>query len=99
MRVLCLLVAVGLAGCGDPAPSVKTPSRHERAAVAMAKPPVVRSYPFGASELRVIAFPIQDIYGFVETQHCNVWRDAEFKQATLSCGQMPEVLLTGPDHR
>ena len=94
MRVLCLLVAVGLAGCGDPAPSVKTPSRHERAAVAMAKPPVVRSYPFGASELRVIAFPIQDIYGFVETQHCYVWRDQEFKTASISCESRPEIALS-----
>lgn len=47
--------------------------------------------PFGASELRVIAFPIQDIYGFVETQHCYVWRDAEFKQATLSCSSSVEA--------
>ena len=102
MRVLCLLVAVGLAGCGDPAPSTtlaRAAQRQERAEKALSTTPVPRSYRIDGNELKVIEVPVKDGSGFVDTQRCFVWRDAEFRSATLSCGQMPEVLLTGPDHR
>lgn len=58
-----------------------------------------RSYRFDGSELKVIEVPVKDGSGFVDMQRCFVWRDAEFKSATLSCGQMPDVLVTGTEGR
>lgn len=102
MRGLCLFVVVALAGCGEPAPpmsAAKKASRQEKAEAALSANPVPRSYRFDGNELKVIEVPVKDGSGFVDIQRCFVWRDEQFRSATLSCGQMPDVLLTGPDHR
>jgi hypothetical protein len=54
---------------------------------------VPRIYPVGKNELVVIEVPVADNSHFVEKQRCFVRRDAEFKQATMSCGQQLEILL------
>jgi hypothetical protein len=37
--------------------------------------------------------PIKDSQGFLDSMRCFIWRDVEFKTATMSCGAQPEVLL------
>ena len=92
-----LIVPVLLLGsCSQETPKVSNRTPAERAARAEAKlavPPVPRIYPVGKNELVVIEVPVADSSHFVEKQRCFVWCDAEFKQATMSCGQQPEILL------
>lgn len=97
MRVLCLLVAVGLAGCGDPAPpttSARAAQRQERAEKALSTTPVPRSYRFDGNELKVIEVPVKDGSGFVDSNRCYIWRDQEFKTASISCESRPEIALS-----
>jgi hypothetical protein len=93
-----LLTVALLAGCVDaPAGSPKrsTQDRREAAEAAFAKTPEPRSYRFDGNELKIIDVPVKDSSGFIDSQRCFVWRDAEFRSATMSCGQMPDVLLGG----
>ena len=97
MRVLCLLVAVGLAGCGDPAPSAasaRAAQRQERAEKALSTTPVPRSYRIDGNELKVIEVPVKDGSGFVDSNRCYIWRDQEFKTASISCESRPEIALS-----
>lgn len=74
--------------------------RMEAADAILSKTPVPRSYRIDGNELKVIDVPIKDGSGYLDNQRCFVWRDAEFKSATLSCGQMPEIVLPAqPDVR
>lgn len=97
--VLLLTVSALLGGCGnaEPARPVKTrKDRLEAAEVELGKTPVPRTYRYADGELRVLEVPVRDSSGFVDRQRCFVWRDEAFRTATLSCGQMPEVVLSGP---
>jgi len=98
MRLGLVLSALAAAGCLSSAEAEK-PKRAQRqqaaAEVELAKTPVPRTYRYTDGELRVIEAPVKDASGFVDVQRCFVWRDHEFKTATISCGQMPEVLLSG----
>lgn len=97
MRGLCLFVVVALAGCGEPAPpmsAAKKASRQEKAESALSVNPVPRSYRFDGNELKVIEVPVKDGSGFVDTQRCFVWRDQEFKTASISCESRPEIVVS-----
>lgn len=92
-----LLVAVVLAGCSDTVAEKPRKTRQERAADAeaqLSKTPESRTYRFDGNELRVVEVPVKDGSGFVDIQRCFVWRDQEFKTATMSCGQQPEIMLS-----
>lgn len=93
MRWLLLLAL--LAGCSDP-PDTKPAKRDRQRAAqeAMAKPPVTKFYRIGENALQVIELPVQDTSGFVDIQRCFVWRDAEFRTASISCNQLPDLTLT-----
>jgi hypothetical protein len=39
------------------------------------------------------AVPVADSGHFVDLQRCFIFRDLEFKQSTMSCGQQPDVVL------
>jgi len=97
MRGLLLIVVVALAGCGEPpAPTTaaRKASRQEKADKALSTTPVPRSYRFDGNELKVIEVPVKDGSGFVDTQRCFVWRDQEFKTASISCESRPEIALS-----
>lgn len=90
------LAALLLVGCADDAPPVarKTPAdRKAKADAALAKTPVPRTYTMNGNQLLVIDVPVADSSGFVESQRCFVYRDAEFKTSTMSCPQPPAIDL------
>lgn len=96
-----LLLAAGLllVSCTPDPPRVTNRTPAERAARAQEKlavAPVPRTYPVGKSELLVVDVPVADGQNFVDRQRCFIYRDAEFKQSTMSCGQQPETLVVAP---
>lgn len=96
-RFILLASAVVLAGCSDTAAEKPRKTRQERnaeAEIRLSKTPESRSYRFDGNELKVIEVPVKDFTGHVDIQRCFVWRDQEFKTATLSCGQQPDILLS-----
>lgn len=65
-------------------------------AVATPRAPAQHVTRFGDHEIRQLDLPVSDGYGGTEYQRCFVWRDAEFKTATLSCpseqdGALPDL--------
>ncbi len=87
---------VALAGCSESSTQSKQERRDARiqkAKAELAKGPEVRTYNIGADQLLVMETPVSDIYGFVDYQRCFVWRDSEFKIATISCAQKIELSL------
>lgn len=100
MRVVLIGLVLLLAACGAAEaerPRRTTKERQEAAEVLLQRAPVPRTYRYAEGELRVLEVPVKDGSGFVDQQRCMLWRDEVFKTATLSCGQMPEVLLSGPN--
>lgn len=98
---LALLVCVLLMGCSAEAdkPRVARIDRKAAAELAVAKTPVPRTYRMDGNELKVIEVPVKDSSGFLDMHRCFVWRDQEFRTATLSCGQEPMPLLSQPGPR
>jgi hypothetical protein len=90
-----LLICLVLAGCeGEQAHPRRSPKeRQEAAEVKLGKTPVPRVYRYPDGELRVLEVPVKDGSSFVDQQRCFVWRDEQYKTASISCGQMPDVLL------
>lgn len=100
MRALCFTAIVLLAGCSDtalPVAKTKKVDRKAAAEVALSKTPVPRTYAIQGNQLQVIEIPAADMSGFVEIQRCFVWRDLEFKTASISCPQPPEMVYTRSD--
>lgn len=102
MRALLSLVLLTLAACDGgqadadrvaTAKSERRAARSEAAEARLAKPPVPRTYSYPDGDLRVLEVPVKDGSGFVDVQRCFVWRDHEYRTATLSCGQMPDLHL------
>lgn len=95
-RLILLAVALVVAGCGDTVAEKTRLSRQKReesAQLLLSKTPQPQVYYLDGNELKVIEVPVRDSTGNVDVQRCFLWRDQEFKTSTLSCGQMPEVLL------
>lgn len=99
-KIWLLAIPALLAGCADTdrptadARKARTEQRQARAEVTLSKTPVPRTYTIQGNQLQVLDIPVADSSGFVETQRCMVWRDAEFKTATMSCPQQAEVLVS-----
>lgn len=96
--LLLIAFALALLGCGQSAPSdsprTAKKQRIEAAEAALNRSPDVRTYHLDGSELKSIEVPVKDSSGFVDSQRCFVWRDQEFKTATISCGQQPDILIS-----
>lgn len=100
-KIWLIAAAALLSGCADDdtnaaaARKAMAEKRQAKAEAALSKTPVPRTYPVGQNQLQVIEVPVADGSGFVDVQRCFVWRDQEFKTATMSCGQQPDVLISG----
>lgn len=102
MRTLPLLIAAAIVGgCNSEAAKPRT-SRQERidaAEIQVAKTPAPRTYRYQDGELRVLQVPVADEYGIVVQQPCFLWRDAEFRTASLQCvGESSLPALAGPEN-
>jgi hypothetical protein len=89
MRFAALLLLVAVAGC-SPSDAPKVPretreARIKRAQEAAAQPPRVQRHAVAGGELLVLEVPVALPYGLVDMQHCFVWRDAEFRSASMTC--------------
>ena len=90
MKYLALLIFALAACSNDPEPVVKVnriQSRLRAADDKISKTPLPISYPVKGNELMVMEIPVKNSLGFVDTHRCFVWRDKEFKNTTMSCGQ------------
>lgn len=99
-KILMIAVAALFAGCADDdintamARKAHAEKRQAKAEAALSKTPVPRVYSLQGNQLQVIEVPVADASGFVEMQRCFIFRDQEFKQTTMSCGQQPDVLIS-----
>ena len=94
---LRLLLVLALAGCGEVADQKARPSKQDRIAATeakLSKTPEPRTYTIDGNQLKVIDVPVKDSTGHADIQRCFVWRDNEYKTASISCGQMPEIILS-----
>lgn len=95
--LLLIAFAMGLSGCGEKAEQLPRAAQSMRAAVAeqVDNGPSTRAHRIGASgELFVLEVPSATARGLIlETQQCFVWRDTEFRTATMSCPHPPQVTL------
>ena len=69
--------------------------RLAKAETVLSKSPVPRTYTIEGNQLQVVEVPVADTFGFVELRRCFIYRDQEFKQASMSCEQQPGVLISG----
>lgn len=86
--VLASTLCAVVVACGEAKPQGARSSRQERvlaAEHAVGQTPVPRVYRVDGNQLLVLDFPVKDAAGFLDRQRCFVWRDAEFRTATLSC--------------
>jgi hypothetical protein len=93
IRLAILLSLAALVGCDD------APTKSDRAAMKSNRearvqraqdqsartPPKVTRHKVGDNELLRLDVLTPDELGFIETQHCYVWRDAEFRTASMTC--------------
>lgn len=85
-----MLIACAVFAACDSKPTTQE-SKQQRAtrvaniAVTVNKPLMPRVLQAGAHELVVLDVPSAQGTTLVERQRCYVWRDAEFKTATISC--------------
>jgi hypothetical protein len=84
---LILLLAAVAAGCDSAAAPERTPRAEQlqRARERAAMPPSVRAQVLERGEFIIIDAPVRPIGGQVERQTCFVWRDFEFKSASMQC--------------
>jgi hypothetical protein len=99
-RVL-LMVAL-LVGCSQAAPEPHRVSAADRKAYserAKNLPPDARTYHVGENQLLVVDVPVGGSARHVESQKCFVWRDQEFKSASIQCPpESPgDLTVEGPE--
>ena len=103
--VTIMITCIALSGCDGRKSATQQAdaqrARHEAAAKTMLvvsaplKPRVLQA---GEHQLVVIDVPSVAMDTFVQTQRCYVWRDAEFKTATMSCPGGDTGIDLGSEH-
>lgn len=101
--LLLIAATLLLTGCGkaaDKAPSKAAQAMRASVAEQVARGPASQSHRVGKSgELVVLQVPLATANGLlVETQQCFVWRDTEFRTASMSCPLQPEVKPDQQEH-
>ncbi len=102
-RFILIAVAMVLAGCNNSAAEKPVKTSQQRVAALeakLSKGPAVRSHKVEGGEFKVIDAQVSGFGGFtVRSQQCFVWRDAEYRTASLACPHPPELTIDrdGPD--
>lgn len=88
-------LAIILAGCGEKKDSPKKTRavRDHNIEKALAAQPTVRTHNIDGHQMLVVTTPVKGYFG-AEYQTCFIWRDAEYKTASMHCGQQPEMDLS-----
>lgn len=100
-RLILLVAVMVLAGCNNSVAEKPVKTSQQRAAESEArlgKGPAKRSHNVDGGELKVLDVPVSG--GITaRNQQCFVWRDAEYRTASISCPHPPEIPLdrSGPD--
>lgn len=81
MRVSALALALALAGCGGSNKPAKPPESPPKAQLGV----VQTTHNTGGGQLVVIEVPITGAKRITEHQTCFLWRDSEYKTASLQC--------------
>jgi hypothetical protein len=87
---LAVLALASLGACNDKPPKQTKEQRAAEIKEKLAVLPAAREYTVNGHQLIVLSVPI-DQFGFIEYQRCFVWRDQEFKSASMQCQQPPEL--------
>lgn len=88
LLLLALLLVAALPACTEAPASQPKRSAAERSQAieaALAKTPSARTFNIGEHQLTVLNVPVSGWHGRVEYQTCLVWRDREFKTASMQC--------------
>lgn len=86
-----LVIALVLAACSGKEPPKKSRAeRNQNDEKALAAPPTTRAHNINGHQVLVVSIPVKSYFG-VEYQTCFVWRDHEYKTASIHCGQQPEI--------
>lgn len=102
-RFILIAVIMALAGCNNSVAEKPVKTRQQLVAETGArlnKGPVLRTHKVDGGEIKVVDVPVSGFGGLISrNQQCFVWRDAEYKTASLSCPHPPEISLDrdGPD--
>lgn len=102
-KIWLIAAAALLSGCADDdintaaARKAHQDKRQAKAEAALSKTPVPRTYSMQGNQLQVVEVPVADSSGFVDVNRCYVWRDVEFKTASISCNAQPEIALSHTD--
>jgi hypothetical protein len=96
MRLSPLLLLL-LIGCSKPEPDRKEKmhARIEAAKQVESKTPEPRTYTINGHQLVVVDLSSADSEGYIDEHKCFIWRDVEFRTATMSCSH-PDA-ISGPD--
>lgn len=89
-----LVLAVASCSNRDADKDARQAARVKRQQAALAKldgPLQQRSWKVGQHEVVQLDVPSADRFGFVEKRRCIVWRDAEYKTASLSCDSRDSI--------
>jgi hypothetical protein len=104
VRLVLAAVAIASLGACDREPekqrAAQLVERHQAQAKAKLKadaPITPRALQVGNHELLVIEVPSVEFGSFVSSQRCYVWRDAEFRVATMSCPHEAAIGSTDAD--
>lgn len=98
MRWMLVLLLVGCSGevHQDDARATKRAAQQQAARALADQPPKVKVYRLDAGELTVIDTATVSEGGFPDSQKCFLWRDSEYRTASLQCpaaasGDLPDV--------
>lgn len=104
--LLVLVLGSVVAGCGDSEASAADAARRRqeqrreltrRSELAAQQPPKVTRHRLENGELLVLDVPVVLQYGGLDAAKCFLWRDYEFKTASLQCPSDAEgPVPTGP---
>ena len=89
-----LLIALLLVGCSDkpkPDRAARKQERIEAAKVIVKRTPQPKTYRIDGHQLIMVELPESDDQGYIEAHKCFIWRDAEYKTATMSCPNAQEA--------